>query len=72
MNIFISEKKLKVNQSYKSGLCGGTIIPETNAIQKQNAIGFKLRQNSHYDTKGNLYFNYLNENMLCIKIEKVV
>ncbi|MEG2707279.1 MAG: hypothetical protein RR959_08040 [Erysipelotrichaceae bacterium] len=72
MNIFISEKKLKLNQSYKSGLSGGTIIPETNELQKQGAIRFKERQNAHYRTKGSLYFNYLDKDMICVNIEKVV
>lgn len=72
MHIFISEKKLKIDQSYKSGLRFGTIIHETNAIQKQNSISFKLRQNSHYNTRSNLYFNYLDKDMVCIKIIKVV
>lgn len=72
MNIFISEKKLKLNQSYKSGLTGGTLIPETNEIQKQNSIKFKKKQNSHYGQNISLYFSYLNKDMVCVKIEKVV
>ena len=72
MNIFISETKLKTNTSYKSGICGGTIVHETNKIQLDNAIKFKQRQNAHYKTKGSLYFNYLNEDMLCTKVFKVV
>ena len=51
MSIFISETKLKVNVSYKSGLIGGTIVPETNKIQLNNSIKFKQRQNAHYETK---------------------
>lgn len=72
MNIFISETKLKINTSYKSGVFGGTIVPETNKIQLDNAIKFKQRQNAHYNTKGSLYFNYLDKGMLCTKIVKVV
>lgn len=72
MNIFISETKLKINTSYKSGVYNGTIVPETNKIQLDNAVKFKQRQNSHYDTKGSLYFNYLDKDMLCTKVIKVV
>ena len=72
MNIFISETKLKIDTSYKIGVYGGTIVPEKNRIQLENAIKFKNRQNVHYETKGSLYFNYLNKDMVCVKVVKVV
>lgn len=72
MNIFISETKLKIDTSYKSGVYGGTIVPETNKIQLDSAVKFKNKQNAHYETKGSLYFNYLNKDMVCVKVVKVV
>jgi len=72
MSIFISERKLKVGESYKSGLSGGTIVPATNKVQLESAISLKIRQNSHYETKGCLYFNNLDKDMVCFKVEKVV
>lgn len=70
--VFIATKKLIVGNTYKSGLMGGTIVPINNKIQLDSAIKFQQRSNAHYERNESLYFNYLDESNVCVKIEKVV
>ncbi|WGH24436.1 hypothetical protein EAb13_CDS0018 [Acinetobacter phage EAb13] len=71
-SIAISDRKLEIGKSYSSGISGATIIPETNKRMAQDCIKFRNRSNQHYGKNQALYFNYLDENWVVTKVDKVV